>query len=427
MLKSSQVWAGVIVTRDATGALATPSVGPAGTLFVNGVSNAASVTVTGTNPYKWSVTLPALTAGDICSMYITATISSVATAAVVAEDTADTKRVSDLNDAAAAPSAATVASQVRTELTTELGRIDAAVSTRSTYAGGAVASVTGAVGSVTSPVTAGTVSDKTGYALTAAYDAAKTAAAPGASMVAGSLASQAQTDVQTALTGQGYTTTRAGYLDNLVTIVNRLGAFTGSGVNTVLGMLKALGSKSASTPSDMGGTYDATTDSQEAAIDNAVGGVTPAQLWSYAARTLTQSASQVTAAVSGSDITILRGDRVTVNLTGIGSLTGRTKLWITVKASASQADSEAIIQAEETAGLIYLNGASYATATDSVITVTDAATGALTWVLKEAATRQLAAPIAGMVYDIQILTANGVLTRSTGLVNTTADVTRAVS
>jgi hypothetical protein len=78
--------------------------------------------------------------------------------------------------------------------------------------------------------------------------------------------------VQTALTGQGYTATRAGYLDNLVTLVNRLGAFTGSGVNTVLGMLKALGSKSASTPSDMGGTYDATTDSQEAAIDNAVGG-----------------------------------------------------------------------------------------------------------------------------------------------------------
>lgn len=101
MLKSAQTWAGVVVTRDATGALATPSVGPAGTLYVNGISNAASVTITGSNPYKWSVTLPSLTAGDICSMYITATISSVATAAVVAEDTADTKRVSDLNDLAA--------------------------------------------------------------------------------------------------------------------------------------------------------------------------------------------------------------------------------------------------------------------------------------------------------------------------------------
>lgn len=41
-----------------------------------------------------------------------------------------TKKVSDLIDAAAAPSAATVASQVRTELTTELGRIDVSISSR---------------------------------------------------------------------------------------------------------------------------------------------------------------------------------------------------------------------------------------------------------------------------------------------------------
>lgn len=41
-----------------------------------------------------------------------------------------TKKVSDLIDAAAAPSAATVASQVRTELGTELGRIDVAISSR---------------------------------------------------------------------------------------------------------------------------------------------------------------------------------------------------------------------------------------------------------------------------------------------------------
>lgn len=45
--------------------------------------------------------------------------------------------------------------------------LDALISSRSTYAGGAVASVTGAVGSVTAAVTVGTNSDKTGYALTA--------------------------------------------------------------------------------------------------------------------------------------------------------------------------------------------------------------------------------------------------------------------
>lgn len=46
----------------------------------------------------------------------------------------------------------------------------------------AVASVSGAVGSVTSSVTVGTNSDKTGYALTSAYDSAKTAAQAGNQM-----------------------------------------------------------------------------------------------------------------------------------------------------------------------------------------------------------------------------------------------------
>jgi hypothetical protein len=51
------------------------------------------------------------------------------------------------------------AAQVRTELSTELGRIDTTISSRSTFAGGAVASVT-------DPVTVGTNNDKTGYGLT---------------------------------------------------------------------------------------------------------------------------------------------------------------------------------------------------------------------------------------------------------------------
>lgn len=79
-----------------------------------------------------------------------------------------------------------------------LTRLDVATSTRSTFAGGAVASVTGAVGSVTAGVTAVTVSDKTGYTLTSAEHTA----------ISG-------TDVPAALTAQGYTSVRAGYLDAL--------------------------------------------------------------------------------------------------------------------------------------------------------------------------------------------------------------------
>lgn len=95
-VKTGQAWAGLFVTLDATGALATPSVGPVGALYVNGVANAASVTITGSNPYKFAVTLPTLTAGQRVDMYITATISTIATASVVASEQADTLLVSDV-------------------------------------------------------------------------------------------------------------------------------------------------------------------------------------------------------------------------------------------------------------------------------------------------------------------------------------------
>ena len=97
-LKSGQEWAGLIVCKDDTGALSTPSVGPVGALYVNGTLNAASVTVSGSNPYKWVVTLPTLSPGDLVSMYMTATIDGVATAEVVAEDVVDTYRISDIEE-----------------------------------------------------------------------------------------------------------------------------------------------------------------------------------------------------------------------------------------------------------------------------------------------------------------------------------------
>jgi hypothetical protein len=56
----------------------------------------------------------------------------------------------------------------------------------------------------------------------------------------------------------------------ITTLTNRLGAFTGTGVNTVLGFLKSLLSKDASAPSDVGGSFDPATDSTEA-INNKLG------------------------------------------------------------------------------------------------------------------------------------------------------------
>ncbi len=64
---------------------------PAGTLVVNGVDNAAVVTVTNitTGRYKAAVTLPTLAIGDIVELAISATVSAVAGKAIVYRDTKD--------------------------------------------------------------------------------------------------------------------------------------------------------------------------------------------------------------------------------------------------------------------------------------------------------------------------------------------------
>lgn len=95
MIKTGQAWAGLFVTLDATGAASAADSAPTGTLYVDGVSNAASVTITGSNPYKFAVTLPTLTAGQRVDMYITATIDTIATAGIVASAQADTVLLSD--------------------------------------------------------------------------------------------------------------------------------------------------------------------------------------------------------------------------------------------------------------------------------------------------------------------------------------------
>jgi hypothetical protein len=249
-VKTGQAWAGTFVTLDATGALATPGAGPAGVLYVDGVANVAAVTITGTNPYKWAVTLPALTAGQRVEMYISATIATIATAAVVAGDQADTSLNSDVD----------------------------------------------------------------------------------------------------------------------------------------------------------------------------------ADVWAYSSRTLTQAAASVAAAVAGSTITCQRGDTLVAALTGLGDLSDRVKLWGTVKSDPSLADTAATLMTEETAGLTRLNGAAYTTITDGDITVTDEVTGALTWTIKPAVTKDLAP--GQYTYDLQKLSAAGVVTTVTYaqfIVTGTGDITRAVA
>lgn len=183
------------------------------------------------------------------------------------------------------------------------------------------ASVTGAVGSVTGNV-GGTVSTVT--TLT------NLPAIPANWLTAAGLAADAVTEIQSGLATEA----------NQTTILNRLGAWTGTGLNTILGALRAMFSKGAGlTPSDMtsgGLTADNTTDSQEAIRDrgdSAWGG----EVSSFSAAALAQLAGiEVTISptfAGGRRLEIVQGDdysntdshALTLSISGITiSLTGAT-------------------------------------------------------------------------------------------------------
>jgi hypothetical protein len=101
---------------------------------------------------------------------------------------------------------------------------------------------------------------------------------------------------------------------SITTLINRLGAWTGTGINTVLGAFKALLSKAASTPSDIGGTFDASTDSTEAIRDN-MGG-TP--LTAQEVRDASKLAPTAGAAAAGS----IDAQLAAIAASGSGSGTG---------------------------------------------------------------------------------------------------------
>lgn len=137
----------------------------------------------------------------------------------------------------------------------------------------------------------------------------------------------------------------------------------------------------------------------------------------------------VTSAVSGSTITIVRGDTVSVAIAGLGNLTGNSKVWFTVKTDYDQADTAAILQVEKTGGLLYLNGAAATTATNASLAVDVVLTGDITITLK-AATTSVLLPRAGLLYDVQWLDGSGhihTLTYGTCNVVGTPDITRAIA
>ena len=165
----------------------------------------------------------------------------------------------------------------------------------------AVANVT-TVGSVTGSVTVGTNNDKTGYSLTVTPPTAAaiadavwdegTAGHTTADTYGGRIVRSTNSNVGVQITGSNHiaadvhefqadvltsNATAASFVTevqsglataaNQTTILARLGGWTGTGLNTILGAFRAIAGKAASlTPTDLssGTTYDNTTDSLEA-------------------------------------------------------------------------------------------------------------------------------------------------------------------
>jgi hypothetical protein len=158
------------------------------------------------------------------------------------------------------------------------------------------------------------------------------------------------------------------------------------------------------------------------------GGASAADIWGYSSRTLTMTAAQIADVLAGDTINIRQADKVTIPLVGIGSLVGRQKLYFTVKLKRTDSDEKSLLQIEETAGAVYINGVPASAGSLCSLTVTNANTGAVTIVLKSGAAKLLPAG-EGYVYDVKMITStdNDAATKTEGEATVTGAVTRATT
>jgi hypothetical protein len=155
-----------------------------------------------------------------------------------------------------------------------------------------------------------------------------------------------------------------------------------------------------------------------------------ADIWSYVNRTLTQSAAEAAESTNPGTLALKRGDSWSQAITDLGSLAGYTYIDFTVKRSEKDLDEDAIIRIRKAAsglgdGLLTLNEAT-GTATSGSITIDDAALGNITIALAATATDDLELD-KGLYYDIQKIVSTTVTTIGSGVLNVTADITRAVT
>jgi hypothetical protein len=121
-------------------------------------------------------------------------------------------------------------------------------------------------------------------------------------------------------------------------------------------------------------------------------------------------------------ITMLRGDTLSVQLPAMGTLTGRTKLIFTAKATTSTPDSAALFQITEAGGLVTLLGSSSVTGTGSLV-VANATTGLVNITLSATATALIPATTTPYVWDCEVIGPSGTRTPISGTLLALPDVT----
>ena len=156
---------------------------------------------------------------------------------------------------------------------------------------------------------------------------------------------------------------------------------------------------------------------------------TPTGVWSSTTRTLTQSAASVTAAVSGTTITVYRGTTWSIAITALGDISAYDIVYFSVKEKYSDSDNNAVLRVKDDAsGLLRWQKAAVTTATNGYITIDNAVTGAITITVLEAETDD-AEVRQGYYYDIKGIDNDGQvdLISVGGIFNVSADVTRAIT
>jgi hypothetical protein len=136
----------------------------------------------------------------------------------------------------------------------------------------------------------------------------------------------------------------------------------------------------------------------------ALAGVAQA-VWEYVKRELTQSPEDVAAAVSGTNLTIISAVTYDYTLTGLVIPADWKKIWVTLKTKRTDDDADSIVQIVESNpgvaadGLLYLNGAS-GTKAQASLTVNQVA-GTIAIHIDDEATAELARWTGG--YDVKVL------------------------